>query len=184
MGKADSSGSSESVRKSKRVPKRRTVSGDDGADDPEILGRVNVPILNAEDNDECDEDYAGGKRRQQKLSEVLKRQFEGPYNVNSPAKEGRKSKSVRSFEDDDYLEEEEPISDLEPTIKRKKDKTTCLKSLGGSERETTVITRQRALQLGEDTFSGRGADTVKLPNCLPPAPPKSKLSIASSVLFL
>ncbi|KAF8043212.1 hypothetical protein BT93_A1531 [Corymbia citriodora subsp. variegata] len=186
IGKADSSGSSESVRKSKRVPKRRTFDGGDGVDDYEILGKVNVPRLNAEDNDECDEDYEGGKRRQQKLSEVLKRQYEGPHNVKSrtnvlSAKEARKSKSARTFEDDDYLGEEELTSDVEPTIKRKKDKTGRLKSLGRSERETTVITRQRALQSGKDTFSGCGSDTVKLPHGLPPAPPKKQKDMLSEV---
>lgn len=185
-GKADSSGSSESVRKSKRVPKRRTFDGDYGADDYEILGKVNVPRFNAEDNDECDEDYEGGKRRQQKLSEVLKRQFEGPHNVNTrinalSAKEARKSKSARTFEDDDYLEEEEPTSDVEPTIKRKKDKARRLESLGGSERETTVITRQRALQSGKDTFSDGRSDMVKLSNGLPPAPPKKQKDTLSEV---
>lgn len=188
MGKADSSSGSESLRKSKRVPKRRTFDGDDGGDDYEILGKFNVPRMNAEDNDECDEDYEGGRRRQQKLSEVLKRQFEGPHNVNSrtnvlSAKAARKSKSGRTFKDDDYLEEEEPTSDVEPRIKRKKDKMTRLKSLAGSEKERTVITRRRALQSGKDTFSGHCADMVKLPNGLPPAPPKSELSDASSVLF-
>ncbi|XP_030544858.1 uncharacterized protein LOC115751221 [Rhodamnia argentea] len=186
MGKADSSGSSESVRKSKRVPKKRAFDGADGADDYEILGKVNVPRLNEEDNDECDEDYEGGRRRQQKLSEVLKRQSEGPHNVNSrtnvlSAKEARKSKSGRTFEDDDYLEEEEPTSDVEPIIKRKKDKMARLEPLAGSERETTVITRQRALRSGKDTFSGRSADMVKLPIGLPPAPPKKQKDMLSEV---
>ncbi|KAI6684586.1 hypothetical protein NL676_030499 [Syzygium grande] len=171
-GKADSSSGSESLRKSKRVPKRRTFNGDDGGDDYEILGKVNVPRLNAEDNDECDEDYEGGRRRQQKLSEVLKRQFEARIT---------KSKSGRTFKDDDYLEEEEPTSDVEPRIKRKKDKMTRLKSLAGSEKERTVITRRRALQSGKDTFSGHCVDMVKLPNGLPPAPPKKQKDMLSEV---
>lgn len=177
----------ELLRKSKRVPKKRSLDGvfDDrnGDDDEEIryLEKVKKSKVNTNYGAQFDNDEGGGSRKQRKISRVLKKNVDVLYEVNvgeygssKLGKEAKKSKSGRAAEDVDYLEEEEPVSDVEPEIKKKKARKEFVELLGDSKKELTVTTRQRALQTGKDVTSSVGASLLEFPNGLPPVPPRSE----------
>lgn len=175
----------EPVRKSKRVPKKRLLDGvlDDGyEDDDEIryLEKVKTSKITADYGAEYEDEQEERSRKQRKISKVLKRNVDGLYDAdvgdNSSSrfgKEVKKSKTGRAFDDTDYVEEEEPGSDGEPTTKRKKPRKELVDLMEDSKKEMTVTTRQRALQTGKDGSSSYGASLIEFPNGLPPAPPKS-----------
>lgn len=136
----------ESVRKSKRVPKRRALDvgfdGDDDDEDDELryLGKLVAPKVAAGYEDK----ELSGIGREQGLDE-----------------------------DKDYVEEEEPTSDDEPGSKRKKLEKGPPDSFVDGRNESTPTTRNRALQAGKDILSGSCA-ALEFPNGLPPAPSKSE----------
>ncbi|KAH9689671.1 PAPA-1 domain-containing protein [Citrus sinensis] len=184
----------ESVRKSKRVPKKRSLDGvfDDtnDVDDDEIryLEKVKKSKVNTNYGAQYEDDKEGGSRKQRKISRVLKKNVDVLYEVNAGefgssklGKDGKKLRSGRVSEDTDYLEEEEPLSDGEPEIKKKKTRKEFIDLLGDSKKEMTVTTRQRALQTGKDVTSGAGASLLEFPNGLPPVPPKKQKEKLSEV---
>ncbi|KAK2639625.1 hypothetical protein Ddye_027420 [Dipteronia dyeriana] len=183
----------EPVRKSKRVPKRRSVSGvlDDGSDDEKevrYLEKVRKSKVNTGYGAEYVDDDEGGSRKQLKISSVLKRNVHDLYDVNASDyrsrrlhKESKKSSSGRVTEDIDYLEEEEPVSDDEPEIDKKKAKKEFVDVLGDSKKDMTVTTRRRALQAGKDVSLSPGASLIEFPNGLPPVPPRKQKEKLSEV---
>lgn len=117
----------DSVRKSKRVPKRRALDigfdGDGNDDDDELryLGRLGTGYDDAEH---------GGIGRERRL-----------YNDKDYMEE----------------EEEETVSDDEPGSRRKKLEKGPIDSFVDGRNESTPTTRNRALQSGKDILSGSGA---------------------------
>ncbi|OMO86279.1 PAPA-1-like conserved region [Corchorus capsularis] len=180
----------EPVRKSKRVLKKRSLEGvlDDEEDDDEIryLEKVKTSRLTADYGVEHGED---GGRKQRKVSKVLDRNvvdlYEldvGDYGSSRTGKEAKKSRSGRTSEDTDYVEDdEESVSDVEPENRRKKAKKEIADFLGDSKKEMTVTTRQRAQQAGKDISSTFGVAPIEFPNGLPPAPPKKQKEKLSEV---
>ena len=77
------------------------------------------------------------------------------------------------FEDRNYVEEDEPISDDGLGSKRKKLGRGSVDLFVEGRTESTPTTRNRALQSGKDHLSGPGASFVEFPDGLPPAPSKS-----------
>lgn len=166
---------SEPVRKSKRVPKRRVLDGefdDDEDDEIRYLEKLKTSKVSAVYRDE---EELGKKHR--KLSSVS--------NMDNAAssrsvKDGKKrSRSDRVYEDTDYEDDGESGSDGEhEDKKKKKQRKESVDVLMETKRETTLTTRQRALQSGKDA-SASSASLIEFPNGLPPAPPrkqKEKLS--------
>jgi hypothetical protein len=199
VGKADSSRSRmpeenistnqaekyEPIRKSRRISKRRVLDEalGDGDDDDEIryLEKLKTSKATIDYSVEDEDDEEGGSRKQRKISRVLKSNVDGRYDVNveghlssRSSKEGKKSRSGRVFEDTDYVEEEEGISDGETNTNKKKPKKEFVDFLGDNKKEITVTTRQRALQTGKDVSSSLGASLIEFPNGLPPPPPRSE----------
>lgn len=135
----------EPIRKSKRVPKRRTLDvgfdgeGDDEDEELRYLGKLSASKVAARYEEE--EEVAGIGREQ------------GLYM------------------DKDYMEEEEPTSEDEPGSRRKKLEKGPLLFIEGRN-ESIPTTRNRALQSGKDMLSGSGASFIEFPNGLPPAPSK------------
>ncbi|KAG8479305.1 hypothetical protein CXB51_029789 [Gossypium anomalum] len=180
----------EPVRKSKRVPKKRSLEGvlDDEEDDDEIryLEKVKTARLTADYGIEHGED---GGRKQLKISKVATRNIDGLYGLDVGdygssriSKEAKKSRSGRTSEDTDYVEEdEESVSDVEIENRRKKTKKEVVDFLGDSKKEMTVTTRQRAQQAGKDHSSNFGIAPIEFPNGLPPAPPKKQKEKLSEV---
>ncbi|KAJ9180341.1 hypothetical protein P3X46_008599 [Hevea brasiliensis] len=178
----------EPVRKSKRVPKKRLLDGvlddeDEDEDDDEIryLEKVKTSKITADYGAEYEDEQEERSRKQRKISKVLKRNVGGLYDADVGdhsssrfGKEIKKSKSGRVSDDTDYVEEEEPGSDGEPTTKRKKPRKELVDLMEDSKKEMTVTTRQRALQTGKDGSSSFGASLIEFPNGLPPAPPKKQ----------
>lgn len=164
----------EPVRKSKRVPKRRLLDGAFSDDDEEIrfLEKLKTPKVPTDYGAEYKDDELGTKKHR-RISRVLNRSGDvaGDYGSSRSVKESKKSsRSVRVSEDNDYVEDEEPMSDVDMESKRKK-------QLVDSNKEMAITTRQRAhLQTGKDPSSGSGASLIEFPNGLPPAPPRSELS--------
>ncbi|XP_059648421.1 uncharacterized protein LOC132294540 [Cornus florida] len=183
----------EPVRKSKRVPKRRLLDGgfDDGDDDDDeeirYLEKLKTSKVASDYGAEFEDEDEAGSRKQRKISRVMKRNV-GGYNVNAidygskrSGKEGKMSRSGRTNEDTDYLEDEEPVSDGEPEIKRKKQRKEFVDVSGDSKKEMAVTTRQRALQSGKDISFNSGTSLIEFPNGLPPAPPRKQKEILSEV---
>ncbi|KAJ4828210.1 hypothetical protein Tsubulata_043066, partial [Turnera subulata] len=174
----------EPVRKSKRVPKKRSLDGvlDDGVeDDDEIryLEKVKTSRISTGYGAAEYQDEEEGSRKHRKISRVLKRNIDGIYDMDDQgssrfSKDVKKSKSGRVSEDTDYFDEEELGSDCELTAKKKKTRKELADVLADSKKEMTVTTRQRALQSGKDVSSGGGASIIEFPNGLPPAPPKKQ----------
>lgn len=178
-------GKYEPVRKSKRVPKKRVLDGaeDDEDNDEEIkyLEKLKTSKVSTDYGAEYEDEEEDGGRKQRKISRVLKRNGNGQYNVDvgdfgssKGSKESKKSRSGRAYEDIDYMEEEEALSDGEPETKKKKLRKEFVDSSGDSKREMAVTTRQRALQTSKDISASIGVNFIEFPNGLPPAPPRKQ----------
>lgn len=177
--------SSEPVRKSRRVPKRRILDGefDDGDEVNELrhIEGLKVPKNSADCTAENEKDREDGTKKR-KLSTVNKNRSDSyvvdgeDYNFSRMSKDSRKkSRSGRFSEDSDYVEEDDPVSDDNPEEKKKKLKKIASDS-SPDVRLEPLTTRQRALQPGKD---GNGSTMIEFPDGLPPAPPrkqKQKLS--------
>ncbi|RYQ89309.1 hypothetical protein Ahy_B09g096023 isoform A [Arachis hypogaea] len=160
---------SESVRKSKRVPKRRVLDdefGDEDDEDDEIryLEKLKTSKVSAVYRDE---EELGKKHK--KLSSM-----ENAASTKS-SKDGKKRfRPDRVYEDVDYEEEDESGSDVEvEDKKKKKQRKESVDVLMDSKREITLTTRQRALQSSKDA-SAPGSSLIEFPNGLPPAPPRKQ----------
>ncbi|GLT66256.1 hypothetical protein SLA2020_386300 [Shorea laevis] len=180
----------DTLRKSKRVPKKRLLEGvlDDDEDDDEIryLEKVRTTRTTADYGVDYEDDE--GDRKLRKISKVLKRDMHALYDMeleNYPSsrlgKDGKKSRSARASEDTDYVEEEESVSDVEPENRKKKARKETIDLLGDSKKEMTVTTRQRALQTGKEISSSLNVNQIEFPNGLPPAPPKKQKEQLSEV---
>ncbi|PQP96113.1 uncharacterized protein Pyn_37867 [Prunus yedoensis var. nudiflora] len=120
------------------------------------------------------------KQKRKEISTVMKGsgvgQFSvdlGGYGISKSGKESKKSRGGRVSDDTDYEEEEEPVSDREPSTKRKKLRKEFVES-SSYNKEMTVTTRQRALKTGNNVASSLGASPIEFPNGLPPAPPRKQ----------
>lgn len=166
----------ESTRKSKRVPKRRILDGafDDGNDDEiRYLEKLKAAKVSVKYGAEYEDDEEESGKKQRKISKVLKRSLVGDYNVEGKDqgsvadREGKKSRHLKAFEDADYLDDEDPMSDDDLEIKRKKSRKEFVDSMGDLKTEMAVTTRRRALQTGKDVSSSLSASLVEFPNGLP-----------------
>ncbi|KAK1278808.1 hypothetical protein QJS04_geneDACA007068 [Acorus gramineus] len=181
--------SSEPTRKSKRVPKRRVLDTDfkDGDEDDEMryLERLRTSKAGRVGFRPEYEDYGKDNVKKQKLAKVLKSPVmnsDDDYGSSSRhSKDSRKkSISTRDFHDMDYAEEEELGSDTVPDM-RKTEKKETIDEVPEVKRETSLTTRQRALQSGKDASSGPSASLIEFPNGLPPAPPRKQKEKLSEV---
>ncbi|XVE82259.1 hypothetical protein DITRI_Ditri15bG0133900 [Diplodiscus trichospermus] len=144
----------EPTRKSKRVPKRRVLD----------VG------INSDDDEEDEEiRYLGRLNASNGLSNYKDEEYE------------RNGRDSAIFEDGDYVEEDEPISDGEPGSKRKKLGTGSVDFFVEGRTESTPTTRNRALQSGKDLLSGPGASLIEFPDGLPSAPSKKQKEKLSEV---
>ncbi|WRX22490.1 INO80 complex subunit B-like conserved region - like 2 [Theobroma cacao] len=144
----------EPTRKSKRVPKRRVLD----------VG------LNSDDDGEDEEiRYLGRLNAPNGLSNYKDEEDE------------RYGRDGAIFEDKDYVEEDEPISDDEPGSKRKKLGRGSVDLLVEGRTESIPTTRNRALQSGKDLLSGPVVSLVEFPDGLPPAPTKKQKEKLSEV---
>ncbi|OIW12998.1 hypothetical protein TanjilG_15447 [Lupinus angustifolius] len=156
----------ESVWKSKRVPKRRVLDGELSDDDDEIryLEKLKTSRVSAMYRDE------------EKLSKKHKKLSSVSYMENaSSSRSGRDGKtrlrSDRVHEDNDYEEEEESGSDGElEDRKKKKQRKESVDVMMDTKREKNLMTRQRALQSSKDA----SASLIEFPNGLPPPPPRKQ----------
>ncbi|KAB2605092.1 hypothetical protein D8674_004809 [Pyrus ussuriensis x Pyrus communis] len=161
---------SESVRKSKRVPKRRVLDGDfgDEEEDDEIryLEKLKISKVAAVYRDDDDDESS---RKHRKLSAVSNIDNAGASRLDKDLK--RKSRTDRVSGDTDYEEEQDSLSDGELEGK-KKQKKEAVDSLMDGKKEMTLTTRQRALQSGKD--AAPGSSLIEFPDGLPPAPSRKQ----------
>ncbi|XVE73451.1 hypothetical protein DITRI_Ditri11bG0118600 [Diplodiscus trichospermus] len=169
-----------SVRKSKRVSKRRVPDGEFGDDDEDdeirYLEKLKTskisPAFKGDDDDDDDDDGESGKK-QKKLSRVSNIESCGTSKYSKDEK--RKHRSDRLSEDTDYEEEDERVSDSElEGKKKKKQRKESVDALMESKRELTLTTRQRALQSSKDASSVPSSSLIEFPNGLPPPPSRSE----------
>lgn len=153
----------EPARKSKRIPKRRVLDvglSEDGNEDEEIrfLERLNASKVARSERSQMDDGYHGDDIENYKLPRLGK-------------DSRKKSRSEKTYEDKDYLVEEELTSDDELESNGRKLKKGSLSLLLEGRQESTPTTRNRALQSGKDT--GSGSSVVYLANNLLPSPSRS-----------
>ncbi|XP_008781120.2 protein starmaker-like [Phoenix dactylifera] len=173
---------SESVRKSKRVPKRRVLDGefDDGIEDDELryLGRLKTCKSSSDYSGEQEDDGEGSvkKKKVSKVTKSRKSSYDADEDFGLSRSNKDSKRKSRESDDTDYAEEEEPGSDDGPDAKSKKCKKEPVDS-STDARSEPLTTRQRALQ------SGKGAreSLIEFPNGLPPAPPRKQKEKLSEV---
>lgn len=161
----------EPARKSKRIPKRRVLDvglSEDGNEDEEIrfLERLNASKVARSERSQMDDGYHGDDIENYKLPRLGK-------------DSRKKSRSEKTYEDKDYLVEEELTSDDELESNGRKLKKGSLSLLLEGRQESTPTTRNRALQSGKDT--GSGSSVVYLANNLLPSPSRKKKEKISEV---
>ncbi|KAG6726300.1 hypothetical protein I3843_02G062500 [Carya illinoinensis] len=163
----------EPVRKSKRVPKRRVldlaIEGNDDEDEElRYLGRLNASQIS--------EDYEDEKCSQ--IADAMYGDNVEYYGSPRSGTDGRQQlRSENSYEDNEYKEEEKrATSDVELECPGKKLKRGSLDLLFQGRNVSIPITRNRALQSGEDVLSGSGVCHTDLSNCAPSRTKKDKLS--------
>lgn len=179
--------SDESVRKSKRVPKRRILDvgfGEVNDEDEEIqhLGRFSASKVYGGDDGEYQRNQK--ERRILRVSQNhlmmdgLDNEAVGDYSSSRLGKDSRmKSRSEKVYEEDtDYLEEE-PLSDKEPGSTGKKLKKGSPYPCAEGQKATTPTTRNRALQDGRDNLDGSTSSFVDLSDCLLPPKSRSEFSL-------
>lgn len=165
---------SDSVRKSKRVPKRRVLDGEFDEDDEDDEIRYLEKLKTSK--------MSGFKDLEAQSTRKVPK---GVKNETTEDFGRRDSKKPRSG-DTDYEEEEETFSDGDNEGKKKRSQKKDLSELPTeNKREIALTTRQRAL-LSKDAPAS-GPSQVEFPNGLPPAPPRSQyecLFIMTIISFL
>ncbi|CAD5191102.1 uncharacterized protein LOC135659889 isoform X1 [Musa acuminata AAA Group] len=173
--------SSAPTRKSKRVPKRRMFDDDEEDEEIRYLEKLKSSKVSADDsagNDGSSENIIQ-KKKLLKIPRNRNTAFEvdEDYTSSRSSKDNRrKLRPGRESDDTDYVEEEEPGSDGETEIKRRKQKETS--GSPADVRTEPLTTRQRALQSGK---AGNGESFVEFPNGLPPAPSRKQKEKLSEV---
>ncbi|CAL9112041.1 unnamed protein product [Musa textilis] len=171
VNKFHMSASFEPTRKSKRVPKRRMFDNEEEDDEIRYLEKVKTSKASAIDSVEI-EDNSENIVKKRKISKLPSNrntvnEMDEDYVFSRSSKENTRNLRPGGKEDDDtdYVEEEEPGSDGEPEIKRRKQKESS--GLQADIKTEPLTTRQRALQSGK---GGNGESFIEFPNGLPPAP--------------
>ncbi|KAM7273687.1 hypothetical protein ACFE04_028351 [Oxalis oulophora] len=171
----------EPVHKRNPASNRRSSSRaiDDGSDDDDeirYLEKAKTLKVRKSYGPNFDDDVEVGNRKQRQLSKVLDRNIDsghvGDYGSLRSSRQSKRLRSGTIVDDNDYLAEEEPVSDDEPKISRRKEVKRESVNLQ-AEKVTTITTRQRALQTV--------ASVVEFPNGLPPAPPRKPKEILTEV---
>ncbi|KAF0910967.1 hypothetical protein E2562_005357 [Oryza meyeriana var. granulata] len=156
--KHDVSPSSDLVRKSKRVPKKRTLDGDSGDEDGGSGYPVKFKIAKVVPEQSIATDHAGvydesleDDVQKKKLSKVSKNksvpyEVDEDFTMSRSGRDGRKK--LKLGDSNDFIEEEEPEMD-EPKKRSEADSPS-----DGKNETPGLITRQRALQ-------GRGGNGQK-----------------------
>lgn len=155
---------SDSVRKSRRAPKKRVLDDEFDEDDEDDEIRYLEKLKTSK--------ISGYKDFESQSSRRLQKggRHENLEDVTRHSIDARKSRSG----DTDYEEENELFSDGEADEKKKKRQKKDLSDLPTeNKREIALTTRQRAL-LSKDASTPSGASQIEFPNGLPPAPPRSK----------
>lgn len=168
MGRASTKNSNEkhgdksdSVRKSRRVPKKRVLDGEFDEDDEDDEIRYLEKLKTSR--------MSGYKDLEAQSTRKLQK---GVKNENVEDVGRRDSRKPRSG-DTDYEEEDELSSDGDAEGKKKKKQKRDLAELPSeNKREIALTTRQRAL-LSKDAPEV-GASQIEFPNGLPPAAPRSQ----------
>nr|GLL30589.1 uncharacterized protein LOC109191262 [Ipomoea trifida] len=164
---------SDSVRKSKRVPKRRVLDGafDEDDEDDEIRYLEKLKTSKVAGIRDFEEESTHKHRSIARVSKGVK--YESVEEVGRSVKDGKK-RSDKGSEDTDYEEEEELLSDGEPEGKKKqKQRRDSPDTQTETKREVTLTTRQRAL-LSSKEASASGVSQVEFPNGLPPPPSRKQ----------
>lgn len=162
---------SEPVRKSKRVPKKRLMDGEFNDDEDDEL-RYLEKLKTSKMGGGCREDDDGSSKKQRKLASVSDIERLGAF---KGSKDGRKKpRTDRISDDTDYDEEDETGSDgeLQGRKKKRQKKESVDTLMDNNRKEMTLTTRQRALQSSKDASVATGS--IEYPNGLPPAPPRKQ----------
>ncbi|XP_048138475.1 transcriptional regulator ATRX isoform X3 [Rhodamnia argentea] len=169
---------SEPVRKSKRVPKKRLMDGEFNDDEDDEL-RYLEKLKTSKMGGGCREDDDGSSKKQRKLASVSDIERLGAF---KGSKDGRKKpRTDRISDDTDYDEEDETGSDgeLQGRKKKRQKKESVDTLMDNNRKEMTLTTRQRALQSSKDASVATGS--IEYPNGLPPAPPRKQKEKLSDV---
>lgn len=155
----------EAVRKSKRVPKRRMI--DESYED---IGGISFTKVNADSRFEYEYGVEEESKPRRSILRVPKR--DGDRVGARTGKDIKTSRPEKSFNDVDYSDDEDMVSDEDLGASKRKKIKKVVDSVSEFRNELVITTRQRALQTGNDV-SISGGNLLEFPNGLPPAPPRS-----------
>lgn len=180
--KHDISPSSDLFRKSKRVPKKRTLDGDSDDEDGELryleklkMAKVAPEQPIATDHPVAYDDSLEDGLKKKKLSKVSKNkstlyEVDEDFILSRSSRDGRKK--LKLGDSNDFIEVEEP------GMNEPKKKVKEADSLSDLKNETPgLTTRQRALQ----GRGGHGESLIEYPDGLPPAPSRKQKERLSEV---
>lgn len=171
LDKPNSSSLSESVRKSRRMPKRRVLDGDRDEDDIHYRKSLKSSRARTDYNDENENNDFVKKKKISVVSKSKKTGYDvdDDYGSSQPTRDSRKKlRTGKESEDTDFVEEEELGSDDESNANR----TQQREVLDRDSKNEPLTTRQRSNK-------GGGGTVIEFPDGLPataPKRPKEKLS--------
>ncbi|WVZ60995.1 hypothetical protein U9M48_010936 [Paspalum notatum var. saurae] len=174
----DISPSSDLVRKSKRIPKKRTLDGDSDEEDGELRyleklrGAKVAPDPVATGHGAADDSVADDLKKM-KLSKVSKNK-NSPYEVDEDftmSRSGRDGRKKNLGDDDEFIEEEESEMDEMNGLKEADSPSDVKIETPG------LTTRQRALQ----GRGGHGESLIEFPDGLPSASSRKQKEKLSDV---
>ncbi|CAH9082584.1 unnamed protein product [Cuscuta epithymum] len=162
---------SDSVRKSKRVPKRRVLDGafdEDEEEDDEIRYLEKLKTSKVFGVRDFEEEPANKHRSLSRVSKSVEE-------IGGSTKDCKKRSFDKSSEDTDYEAEEEVLlsdGEREAKKKQKQRRDSPPNMQTESKREIALTTRQRALLSGKEPSAG--VSQVEFPNGLPPPPSRKQ----------
>lgn len=156
------------------------VYDEDDDDDDEIryLQKLKTSRIASYDNTEYEDGTIRGKKLR-KISRVMDRDIEGSslgiggYGSSRSIKESKKSRSARAYEDSDYSDDGDSVSDGEAENKNKKQQKAPIDG-GEYSKESSITTRRRATLTSREVSPSLGSKSIQFPDGLPPAPPRSE----------
>lgn len=163
---------SESVRKSRRMPKRRVFDGDRGDDDSQYLKSLKSSRGNTDLKVQHDDNKDLVKKNKVSILSKSKKtgyDVDEDYGSSQPTRDSRKRpRTARESDDTDFVEEEEVASDDGSHANKMPQKVDP----SADSKMEPLTTRQRSSK-------GAGGPLIEFPDGLPPAPSrrqKEKLS--------
>lgn len=167
-------GSSKSKSMTKKYLADEAYDEDEDDDEIRYLQKLKTSRIASLDYTVYEDETRVKKLR--KISRVMDRNIDNyylgteDYDSSRPVTESKKS---RAYEDTDYREDEESVSDGEIEQRNKKQRKVPI-DVSEYSKESLITTRRRAILTSRDISPASGPASIQFPDGLPPVPPRSE----------